>query len=247
MIIEYVIILSIAHVLGDFYFQTENIATRKEGKFSGVLLHALEYLGVSLLVMVPIISFDLILAAFYLSFIHFMIDAVKYCLLQKKRNIKEGKIFVWDQIAHIVSILVLSYIMYNWNFEINHYNVVRDFFAIYGIDKLKLAQFGLILLILHTPTNILIQKTLSEYRPKEKNTDIIKNDSKAGRRIGTLERIIMLLFISMNQYAAMGLVLTAKSIARYDRIAKDEKFAEYYLLGTLLSTASVVVCKIVIL
>ena len=38
------------------------------------------------------------------------------------------------------------------------------------------------------------------------------------------------------QYSAVGLVLTAKSIARYDRISKDQSFAEYYLLGTLLST-----------
>lgn len=30
--------------------------------------------------------------------------------------------------------------------------------------------------------------------------------------------------------------MTAKSIARYDRISKDQEFAEYYLLGTLLST-----------
>ena len=53
--------------------------------------------------------------------------------------------------------------------------------------------------------------------------------------------------IAMNQYAALGLVLTAKSIARYDKIAKDEKFAEYYLLGTLLSTACVVICKLLIM
>ena len=57
----------------------------------------------------------------------------------------------------------------------------------------------------------------------------------------------MLMFIAMDQYAAMGLVLTAKSIARYDKITKDEKFAEYYLLGTLLSTACVFFCKIIIL
>ena len=38
------------------------------------------------------------------------------------------------------------------------------------------------------------------------------------------------------QISAVGLVLTAKSIARYDRISKDQEFAEYYLLGTLLST-----------
>ena len=69
----------------------------------------------------------------------------------------------------------------------------------------------------------------------------------AGRKIGSIERLIMLMFIAMNQYAAMGLVLTAKSIARYDKITKNERFAEYYLLGTLLSTASVVLCKILIL
>ena len=57
----------------------------------------------------------------------------------------------------------------------------------------------------------------------------------------------MLMFIAMDQYVAMGLVLTAKSIARYDKITKDEKFAEYYLLGTLLSTACVVFCKMIIL
>jgi hypothetical protein len=45
----------------------------------------------------------------------------------------------------------------------------------------------------------------------------------------------------------MGVVLTAKSIARYDRISKDQGFAEYYLLGTLMSTACVVLCKFLIL
>ena len=50
------------------------------------------------------------------------------------------------------------------------------------------------------------------------------------------QRIIMVIFIAIGQYSAVGLVLTAKSIARYDRISKDQSFAEYYLLGTLLST-----------
>jgi hypothetical protein len=87
---------------------------------------------------------------------------------------------------------------------------------------------------------------LEEYKPKEEDK-IIKSDKKAGRRIGTIERLIMLLFLSANQYAALGFVLTAKSIARYDKIAKDEKFAEYYLLGTLVSTLCVVFCNIIIL
>lgn len=58
---------------------------------------------------------------------------------------------------------------------------------------------------------------------------------RAGRAIGTLERWIMAVFLALGQYSAMGLTLTAKSIARFSRIEKDPSFAEYYLLGTLYS------------
>ena len=117
----------------------------------------------------------------------------------------------------------------------------------FEINSFYVAKWGLAILILHIPSNILIQNLLSGYRPKKENSNFIEFDNKAGRKIGTIERLIMLMFISMNQYAAMGLVLTAKSIARYDKITKDEKFAEYYLLGTLISTACVVICKMLIL
>ena len=43
----------------------------------------------------------------------------------------------------------------------------------------------------------------------------------------------MLLFIAMNQYTAMGMVLTAKSIARYDQITREQTFAEYYLIDAM--------------
>lgn len=65
--------------------------------------------------------------------------------------------------------------------------------------------------------------------------------------LGNIERFIMILFLGYNQYSAIGLVLTAKSIARYDKISKEEDFAEYYLLGTLMSTVCVVLCNLLIL
>ncbi len=61
-----------------------------------------------------------------------------------------------------------------------------------------------------------------------------------------LERLIIVIFLSINQYSAIGLVLTAKSIARYDRISNDQAFAEYYLLGTLLSTIMVIVTYLLV-
>lgn len=41
--------------------------------------------------------------------------------------------------------------------------------------------------------------------------------------------------------AAIALVFTAKSIARYDMISKNQGFAEYYLIGSLFSMISVLV------
>lgn len=56
----------------------------------------------------------------------------------------------------------------------------------------------------------------------------------AGRLIGILERTLMLLLVLYGQWAATVLLVTAKSIARFEEI-KKRKFAEYYLVGTLAS------------
>lgn len=247
MLFEYLFLLLLGHVLGDFYFQTEKIAEAKEKKYTGVLLHSLEYLFAIVVTILPVISLDMLLAAAYLSIIHFVIDTAKYVLLKTKKISKNGKTFVIDQVLHVLSILITAYIMHCWNFTISHFSVINDIFNVFGIEKMVLIKWILSVLILHIPTNILIQNLLTGYKPRENTSDLIVIDNKAGRRIGTIERLIMLMFIAMDQYAAMGLVLTAKSIARYDRIIKNEKFAEYYLLGTLLSTASVVVCKFLFL
>lgn len=100
--------------------------------------------------------------------------------------------------------------------------------------------------VVHKPANILISKILSQYRPEDKDEGRTR-DNNAGRFIGTLERIIILIFIAAGQYGAIGLVLTAKSIARYDKIVKNPEFAEYYLLGTLLSTTVAVITSFLLI
>ncbi|RZN42867.1 MAG: hypothetical protein EFT35_01600 [Methanophagales archaeon ANME-1-THS] len=56
----------------------------------------------------------------------------------------------------------------------------------------------------------------------------------AGALIGILERLFTLTLVLVGQYMALGLILTAKSIARFEDL-KNRKFAEYYLIGTLSS------------
>lgn len=56
----------------------------------------------------------------------------------------------------------------------------------------------------------------------------------AGHRIGVLERLLITLAVAHGQWAAVGLVLTAKSIARFKEL-EDKQFSEIYLVGTMTS------------
>ena len=54
--------------------------------------------------------------------------------------------------------------------------------------------------------------------------------------------IILLL---IKQHSSVKLVLTTNSITRYDKISEDKEFAEYYFLGTLLSTVCLLIISII--
>jgi hypothetical protein len=56
-----------------------------------------------------------------------------------------------------------------------------------------------------------------------------------GRIIGILERVLIYYLVLNAQFAAIGLILAAKSFTRYKELEK-RAFAEYVLVGTLLST-----------
>lgn len=62
----------------------------------------------------------------------------------------------------------------------------------------------------------------------------------AGMYIGWLERFVILTALLLRSPATAGLVLTAKAIARYPEF-KQVRFAEYFLIGTLLSISAALV------
>src|SRR5712692_9721524 len=59
-------------------------------------------------------------------------------------------------------------------------------------------------------------------------------DIARGRTIGALERALALTLVLLNQFAAIGLIVAAKSLARF-KAMEDREFAEYFLIGTLAS------------
>jgi hypothetical protein len=55
-----------------------------------------------------------------------------------------------------------------------------------------------------------------------------------GRIIGVLERALALTLVLLGQFAALGLIVAAKALARFKAL-EDRDFAEYFLIGTLAS------------
>ena len=235
----FMVLLSI-HVLGDFYFQTEIIAQKKKEKLEWVLLHSVIYavvLGVLFLIVMPGLS-NTYLWTFVIS--HGIVDILKFIVCNKIVKVNKGvcsnkNIFLVDQIIHLIIIAFIAYKIRTYSIEDLCSVQINNLLKNIGVSGVIVLSGTIKMLLLHKPANIFISNVLEQYKPQEHKCDTIK-DKNAGRFVGTLERIIMTIFITMGQYSVVGLVLTAKSITRYNRISEDPEFAEYYLLGTLLST-----------
>ena len=61
-----------------------------------------------------------------------------------------------------------------------------------------------------------------------------------------LERLIVSALVLANASTAVGFVIAAKTLARFKQL-DDREFAEYYLLGTLASTAVAILSSLLAL
>ena len=74
--------------------------------------------------------------------------------------------------------------------------------------------------------------TLQMRRDEDRTASAI--DVARGRTIGALERALALTLVLLGEYAAVGWIIAAKSLARFKAL-EDREFAEYFLIGTLAS------------
>lgn len=181
-----------------------------------------------------------------LCFSHLIIDFIKvgafhtkYWTKYKNRYVdREVVIYLADQLLHIGLILGLCIYFVNSGL-ILHQVTFFDRIAIdIGISIGNAIRWTLLILLLFKPSNITFSKLFKLYKPVGDIPSIAttkENEIKAGAMIGFLERVLLVIFFSIEQYSSIALVMTAKSIARYDKLSKNESFAEYYLIGTLSS------------
>ena len=247
------ILLILGHILGDYYFQNEKLAHDKQESKKKLLKHCIYYSLAIFLVFLPVYQSKMTFFLLFYSLSHLIIDFLKYYLsmsYEKNQVIKSHdvlKIFLMDQLTHLISILIFSYLMaQNLNLLIFNNPIIPDFMSQLGLSIKGILQVLLTFLLLHKPMNIAISLFIKPYEPHGKKHKLGNSDKNAGRFIGTLERLIIVVFLYLESYSAIGLVMTAKSIFRYEKITEDAAFSEYYLLGTLLSTLFVIVAHFIL-
>ncbi len=218
----------IAHLLSDFYLQWDAMVQSKKNK--GIKSR---YLYVHLLLtffMSWVLSFQVKfwMYALLLTFLHFFIDLLK-SILEKKLDVKkQGYLFFADQILHVLSIFWIV-CLYVSNHKVNLPLL---------IGRESLLFIIAVFLLIITPANHVIINIFKIFEIKMPD---VKDLKSAGKLIGITERILILIFIISKHFEAIGFLLAAKSILRYEKSNNNhDKNAlanktEYVLAGTLLS------------
>lgn len=234
-------VLFIAHLLGDYYFQPEALAEKKNTGAGWVLLHCLIYAAASALCLL-LLGGGFIWAAAAAAGAHFLIDLIKKLVIRKPLSAKSKRtVFAVDQSMHLLSILAAS-IWVTESFELAVPPYMDGLARITGLDSYTLLSYIALALAVMKPANVLIRIMLAEGRQSEAS---VYDRMRTGRLIGSLERLLVTALLVLGQYSSIALVFTAKSIARFKQL-ENRDFAEYYLFGTLLS-ASVAVGAFVLM
>lgn len=210
--------LLLSHVLADFVFQNRTMVNdRFENKWRSKWLYIHGFLAGLLAYLISGAHGFLWLFLFY-TISHLLIDGFKST---RKDNLKW---FIIDQLAHLITIIVV------WSVITGLENIVTGISFI-QLNNTRAWIMILAYIVVIWPSGILIGKFTEPWH-HDKDGEEGEGLFNAGLWIGRLERFLLLTFVLLEQYQAIGLLVTAKSIFRY---TSDRKVSEYILIGTLLS------------
>ncbi|MFH6603937.1 DUF3307 domain-containing protein [Maribacter algicola] len=213
----------LAHIITDYTFQTDKQAADKNKK--GFKSKYLKWHILVMFISSWLFSFQLVFVfgALIIASTHWVIDGFKP-RIDKSKLLGRYSFFI-DQGLHIAIICLVVW-MYTSNFQMNtfiHLNI-----------NTKYLLLGLGYLFCGKPANVFIKEIFKASQIEFDGMD--KDDlPNAGRLIGVVERWLVLTFILIDQFSAVGFLIAAKSILRYKEETKGFNKTEYVLIGTLLS------------
>jgi len=221
----FLVLLLFSHILADFILQPNRwVDSKNENGWRSRHLYLHVFLvavlaGSVAWAFLGLITAVLVFMTFFIS--HLAIDITKSKCEDTIRS------FVGDQAAHMIVIIFVWVTLFHPDLSsLQRYFSEPTLICIFVV----LLSYTLIL----QPAGIFISKMTRSWRDKINDDDKNKGKSleSAGRYIGYLERFLILTFIIFQQYTAIGLLIAAKSIFRYNT---NRITGEYILFGTLLS------------
>ena len=171
------------------------------------MLHAVIHAALTYIVLQVWICWQ---APLFVLLVHATIDFIK----QRCKRVS-ATAFIVDQVVHVFSLLALTWLAVRFSWVPAFSGIgYKPFVVLAGF--IATAQGAGFLVAIFT-------KRL-----------IDENNLELDGLIGQLERCLIFLFIFMGQPAGIGFLVAAKSILRFEK-AKEQKLAEYVLIGSLLS------------
>jgi hypothetical protein len=209
------------HVIGDFVLQPGSwvtARTQKHFRSPYLYLHGLVHTALALMVCIPAGAWWI---APVIGLGHILFDGFKSYLERS-----DLPAFILDQFLHIVVILGTTATFL-------HVDLAEEWKLLAAHASFWWYAFGYLLVIAAYPR--LIAFATHQWRkdiPEEREKLV-----KAGRWIGIIERVLVLTFVLIGQFGAIGFLLAAKSVLRFGdlRESRDKGHTEYVLIGTLLS------------
>ena len=240
----------LAHLLTDFVFQTRRVLEQKRrGRPSAYFFHGLtHYLSAVLLVSFFLagsgwwLRTHLVLLA--LTVAHLLIDFARIRFAPEAFLQGGAIVFVFDQSLHLLTVAAAAWLLapgVPFSGMIALLAKGRDVPS--NLLFIPVIYIGVIFgggYLIRALTRPLAESI--ELYPPERRGEPIEN---AGLYIGWLERFLLLTALLLQSPGTTGLILAAKAIARYPEF-KSEHFAEYFLIGTLLSFSIAVLGGVVL-
>lgn len=246
--------LILLHLLTDFVFQSDAFVVKKLNYYSRssklfVTKNPLWTHGIYAFLLMQFMYFffspwyQILLLSLLITLAHVILD--HYKLLQNKKTHNKMALFLLDQSIHVVVIYIVNSIFTIHESEkylplFGHYktNLNKGEWTIPHIPN-NLLLCLIFIITFSMVAGILISFMLENIKASKKSDinatrALSDSEKKIGLKIGLIERLLVIIFVSAGQFGALGLILAGKSLARYEDL-KDKAFAEYYLLGTLLS------------
>jgi hypothetical protein len=230
-----------AHVISDFLVQTERVASEKERSRGILLRHGVVTLVTWIIILIPFWNTSLLIGLLGLSIVHLLIDGGKSALVDHRR--RPLAVFLLDQGMHGISIVLAWWVMVRVGALRAPLFAVPSEWMEPG-SKVAVTVAGFI--FNGKGGTAIVRRLLDSTLQVIPGANGQESRTYAmGRTIGNLERFLAYTLVLLHQWGALGLVLAAKSIARF-RELENQDFADYYLIGTLASLSVAVATGVIV-